>query len=212
MRLRKIKNAAQIIKESDKVVSDPFSYRGKWQDAFSNNQEIHLEIGMGKGNFIIESAIKNPNINYIGLEREATIVVKALNKLEEKEIPNLIFIHGDADNLQAMFSEAEIAVIYLNFSDPWPKNKHIKRRLTYDYKLKIYYDLLIDDGKIYMKTDNRKFFEYSLINFTYNRYKILDLSLNLHQDYNNIITTEYEDRFRKLGKAIYYIEVEKWKE
>lgn len=206
MRLRKIKNADEILKESEKVVQEPYSYRGNWKSLFENNNPIHLEIGMGKGKFIIENALKNPNINYLGLERESTVVVKAINKVEV-DIPNLMFICIDADNLYDLFFDGEISQIYLNFSDPWPKNKHVKRRLTYDDKLKVYHKILKDDKSICMKTDNRHLFEYSLQNYTYNQFKIVDLSLNLHQDRNDIITTEYEEKFKKLGKVIYYIEV-----
>lgn len=206
MRLRKIKNAAEILRNHPVVINNPEKYRGKWHHYFQNQNPIYLEIGMGKGKFIIEHAEKYPEINFIGLEKESTIICKALRKIERK-FHNLLIICDDANNLEKIFSDNEINKIYLNFSDPWPKNRHEKKRLTFDTKLNIYKKILHRNNQIVLKTDNRHFFEYSLMQFNKHQFTFLDLSLNLHQDKEDIITTEYEEKFKELGKTIYYCEV-----
>jgi len=205
MRLRKLKDASEILNNNPLVIKNPQDYKGKWNEYFQNQNPIYLEIGMGKGKFIIENAIKNPNINFIGFEKESTVICKALRKVEK--LANLVFVCDDAENLDNIFSIHEVSKIFLNFSDPWPKNRHEKRRLTYESKLLIYQKILDEKGSIEFKTDNRHLFEYSLQSFTNHGFHILDISLNLHEDKENIITTEYEDKFVSLGKIIYYVEV-----
>lgn len=209
MRLRKVKNALEKINEYPNIViPNAIDNKGKWQQIFNNTNPIYLEIGMGKGKFIIEYAKRNPNINFIGMEKEESVLVRALEKIENEELNNLVFIHFDAFDLNNVFEKGEISKIYLNFSDPWPKSKHAKRRLTCNKILENYKNVLKKDGTIEMKTDNRKLFEYSLLEFINDNLKINNLSLNLHEDYNDIITTEYEDKFIAKGNVIYFVEVE----
>lgn len=209
MRLRKVKNALEKINEYPNIViPNATDNKGKWHQLFNNTNPIYLEIGMGKGKFIIEHAKRNPNINFIGMEKEESVLVRALEKIENEELNNLVFIHFDAFDLNNVFEKGEISKIYLNFSDPWPKSKHAKRRLTCNKILENYKNVLKEDGTIEMKTDNRKLFEYSLLEFINDNLKINNLSLNLHEDCNDIITTEYEDKFIAKGNVIYFVEVE----
>jgi tRNA (guanine-N7-)-methyltransferase len=212
MRLRKLKNVDERLQaRTDLVVFAPENYRGKWREQFHNDNPIYLEIGMGKGKFIIENALRYPDINFIGLEKEKSVLVKAVEKVEVRP-SNLLMISADAVNILNMFAEKEITKIFLNFSDPWPKSRHTKRRLTYSSNLDNYQKILIDEGTIAFKTDNRHLFEYSLTSFTSQGFQMVDLSLNLHEDKDDIITTEYEDRFTEKGNIIYFVEVKKWKE
>lgn len=212
MRLRKLKNVDERLQaRTDLVVFAPENYRGKWREQFHNDNPIYLEIGMGKGKFIIENALRYPDINFIGLEKEKSVLVKAVEKVEVRP-SNLLMISADAVNILHMFAEKEITKIFLNFSDPWPKSRHTKRRLTYSSNLDNYQKILIDEGTIAFKTDNRHLFEYSLTSFTSQGFQMVDLSLNLHEDKDDIITTEYEDRFTEKGNIIYFVEVKKWKE
>lgn len=214
MRRRNIKNADEKIQVFDEVlISNPEEYYGKMSSIFPKQQKIYLEIGMGKGNFIIEQAKTHPDINFIGLEKYASVILQALVKANELKLPNLRLINGDATNLEKYFTKEEIDLIYLNFSDPWPKARHAKRRLTSPAFLKIYEAITKNPTTIEFKTDNRGLFEYSLITFNEQKYKFLDLSLNLHEHAkeNNltVITTEYEDRFSQMGNPIYFVKVEK---
>lgn len=211
MRLRKIKNANEKLLEfPDLVIQNPKEYKGRWHTIFGNNNDIYLEIGMGKGRFITLNAALNPNINYIGLELSDSILLKAAREISFKKLINLKLINYDATNLKDLFIDKSISKIFLNFSDPWPKSRHAKRRLTSDYYLSLYKELLIDKGIIEMKTDNRKLFEYSLLKFNEHGFKFLDVNLNLHEEANpDIITTEYEEKFKSLQSIIYYIKVEK---
>ena len=211
MRLRKLKNVDERLEaRKDILVFEPETHKGKWRQLFKNDNPIYIEIGMGKGKFIIQHALSNPDINYIGIEREGSVLVKALEKVEVKPM-NLYFIKADAVNILDWFNDNEINKIYLNFSDPWPKVRHTKRRLTYGNNLDYYKKILIDDGYIEFKTDNRHLFEYSIVNFINEGLYITDLSLNLHEDKENIITTEYEDKFTEKGNIIYFVEVKNGK-
>lgn len=206
MRLRSLKNFEQRIENTKEFfVVEAGKYKGRWRDYFHNDNPIYLEIGMGKGQFIRQQALLHEDINFIGLEKEIVVLVKASERMERK-LDNLVFINGDATNLLSIFSPGEISKIYLNFSDPWPKKRHIKRRLVSPSYLDIY--RVINQGSIEFKTDNRSLFTYSIMSFNNFAYKIVDLSLDLHADKENIITTEYEERFLKEGKPIYFIEVE----
>lgn len=207
MRLRNLKNSKDIIKNSSLFISEPKIYKGKWDKLFNNNNPIHIEIGMGKGKFIIENAIKNPKINFIGIERYDTLIAKAIRNIEI-DIPNLKFVNIDASNLENIFDK-EISIIYLNFSDPWPKDRHVKRRLTNEIFLKIYDNLFINNKKIIMKTDNRKLFEYSILSLSNYGYIINYINLDLHNGECEEITTEYEDKFVDKGNTIYKLECSK---
>lgn len=205
MRLRKDKNAEQTIEEnSSLVIKDLEAKVGNWKK-FYNKDKLYLEIGMGKGKFIIENALKNPDTLYIGLEREATVLVKALKKLKKQNISNLVLLSEDAENLNTFFSKGEIDKIYLNFSDPWPKNRHTKRRLTHETFLDDYKFVLSDDGDIELKTDNAKLFAYTALTFNNYDMELLDLSVDLHSEREDIITTEYEERFLGENKPIYFL-------
>ncbi len=209
MRLRNVKGAKEIIDNSPYIIKNPNDYRGDYQKIFENNNPIHIEIGMGKGDFIIENAKKYPNINFIGIEKFDSVIVRAVQKLENEEIPNLKLIKIDANEIDDVFDK-EISVIYLNFSDPWPKARHAKRRLSSEIFLNKYDSVFIDKKRIIMKTDNRKLFEYSIKSFTDYGYKIEDISLNLYEDdIKNNIPTEYETRFHNRGCLIYKVDVSK---
>lgn len=198
MRLRNVKNAKEIIDSNELVIT---------KNIFKDNKPLHIEIGCGKGNFIIGKAKQNPNINFIGIEKYESILVRALNKVED--IPsNLRFMCVDAKTLGNYFKH-NIETIYLNFSDPWPKKRHTKRRLTSDEFLKVYNEISKNTINIKMKTDNKSLFAYSIMSFNNNGYKINDISLDLPENYENNIVTEYERKFRNLGVTINYINVEK---
>lgn len=209
MRLRNVKGAKEIIDNSSYIIKNPNDYKGDYQKIFENNNPIHIEIGMGKGDFIIENAKKYPNINFIGIEKFDSVIVRAVQKLENEEIPNLKLIKIDANEIDDVFDK-EISVIYLNFLDPWPKARHAKRRLSSEIFLNKYDSVFIDKKRIIMKTDNRKLFEYSIKSFTDYGYKIEDISLNLYEDdIKNNIPTEYETRFHNRGCLIYKVDVSK---
>lgn len=196
MRLRNIKDAHNIIESSSYLIE-------KYDNDFKNNNPIEIEIGMGKGNFLINKAILNPNINYIGIERYASILVSVVKKLEKYDLPNLKIMNIDAINIDEYFNKS-VSKIYLNFSDPWPKKRHIKRRLTSDQFLNKYENLFENDKVIELKTDNRGFFEYSLINLSKNNYILEEVKLDLYKDLNeDNIQTEYEIKFLNNNLPIY---------
>lgn len=201
MRLRNIKNADEIVNNSKYTIKEINN------NNFDNNNPIYLEIGMGKGDFIINNAIQNPNINYIGIEKYKSVLVKAVQKLEEKELNNLKIICMDAKNINEM--KTKVDLLYLNFSDPWPKKRHALRRLTSPIYLEKYENIFKNQKHIIMKTDNRNLFEYSIISFTNYGYKIEDICLDIYKEnIENNIPTEYEKKFRDKG-PIYKIEVTK---
>ena len=207
MRLRKIKDADIKVNNSKYVIKNYKDNIGKWNKVFNNSNPIKIEIGMGKGNFIINNAIKYPDINFIGIEKYDSVLVKAIEKLEDKELPNLRIIMMDAKEITEVFKK-EIDTIYLNFSDPWPKKRHTLRRLTSPVFLDLYDEVFKSDKVIIQKTDNRKLFEYSLISFVEHGYKIENISLDLYNDeIENNIPTEYEEKFSKKGQNIFMVEV-----
>ena len=211
MRLRKIKNAAEKLLEfPDLVIQDPHIYNGDLKSIFKNSNDLYLEIGMGRGRFITTHATNNKDINYIGLELSDSMVLKAARDIAELNLENLKLLNFDASKLNEIFKSKSISKIFLNFSDPWPKTRHAKRRLTYDTFLEMYRDVLIDDGIIEIKTDNRNLFEFSLIKFNEFGFRFEEVNLNLHEVPNDeIITTEYEEKFKRLKNIIYYIKVKK---
>lgn len=208
MRLKNIKGAKEYIEKSPYIIKNPETYKGKYKTQFKNNNEIHLEIGMGKGDFIIKMAKKYPNINFIGIEMFDSVILRAVQKLENIELPNLKLIRYDATNIEKIFDK-EIDTLYLNFSDPWPKNRHEHRRLTSQRFLERYEKIFKEKNHIIQKTDNRKLFEFSLISYIDYGYKIDSISLNLHEDEIDNIETEYEKKFSALGMPIYMVEITK---
>ena len=208
MRLRNVRGASETIENSLYVIKNYEEYKGKYNTVFANNNPIHIEIGMGKGNFIINMAKKYPNINFIGIEKFDSVLVRAIEKVDE-DIPNLRFIRMDATDIEKVFYK-ELDTIYLNFSDPWPKNRHEHRRLTSEKFLKRYDNLFSKEKNIIMKTDNRKLFEFSIISFTDYNYKIEEISLDMYNDdIKDNVQTEYEKKFSEKGFPIYKIVVKK---
>ena len=207
MRLRNIKNADLRLAQNERdFVANPALFKGKWHTVFGNNNPIHIEIGMGKGQFLTELALRNPDINYIGIEKFTSVLLRASEKLETIEVTNVRIINVDALKLNEYFDENEVSRIYLNFSDPWPKNAHAKRRLTSNRFLPIYQTILVKDGEIHFKTDNRLLFEFSLESLNNYGLVLSNISLDLHKsDYQDNIMTEYEERFSKFG-PIYRLE------
>lgn len=205
MRLRNVKNAREIVDNSSFVVHNPEEYKGKYnKEVFNNDNPIHLEIGMGKGNFIIDKAIKNPDINFIGVERYESVLCRALEKLEDKQLPNVKIICVDAINLGDIFDK-EIDTIYLNFSDPWPKKRHAKRRLTSHVFLPVYDKIFKDSKTIIQKTDNVGLYESSLVSLSTYGYTILEMSLDLASTGMENSLTEYEAKFMSQGIKINYL-------
>ncbi len=208
MRLRNVKNKEEIMNDSSYLIRDPFPYCGKWKEVFSNNHPIYIEIGMGKGQFIIENAKKYPNINFIGIEKYDSVIAKACQRAEVEKLDNLVLVRGDALEIDRMFNH-EISRIYLNFSDPWPKKRHHLRRLSSSVFLEKYEKIFVKDKIIEMRTDNCDLYQYSLVSFSEGGYTLKEISFNLHHDNPPEITTEYEDKFSSKGNPIYYVLVGK---
>ncbi|MGJ9459721.1 tRNA (guanosine(46)-N7)-methyltransferase TrmB [Oceanobacillus sp. CF4.6] len=205
MRQRNKPWADDFLKDNDQlVIPNAMDYKGKWQSVFKNDYPIHVEIGTGKGQFLVGMAKQHPNINFIGIEVAKSIIVSAAEKVLDSEVGNLLLLNEDAADLREMFAENEIDTIYLNFSDPWPKSRHEKRRLTYHTFLEQYKEVLDTKGKVIFKTDNRGLFEYSLVSFNEFGMKLEEVSLDLHvmEDPLNIMT-EYEEKFAAKGQVIY---------
>ena len=208
MRLRNVKNKQEIMDNSNYLILNPKDYFGKWNSVFGNNRPIHIEVGTGKGNFIIGKALKNPDINFIGIEKFDSVIARALEKIPEG-LNNLKMIRMNALEIEEVFNH-EIETIYLNFSDPWPKKRWHKRRLTSHVFLEKYESLFKDNPHIIQKTDNTSLFEYSLCSLSNYGYIIKDISLNLHHsEIEDNIMTEYEEKFSKKGNPIYYLEAKK---
>lgn len=207
MRLRHKAWAADYIKEhTDYVLPNPMALKGKWQDVFDQASPIHIELGMGKGQFIVEAAKQNPDINYIGIEQQTSVIVSALEKQVDLDLPNLKFLNENGQDLTHFFDQGEVDRIYLTFSDPWPKNRHEKRRLTYKSFLAIYDQVLDESGSLHFKTDNRGLFEYSLVSFSQYGMVLDQVYLDLHQsDFVGNIMTEYEEKFSAKGQPIYRV-------
>ena len=208
MRLRNNKNAKGILEESSYVIKNPEDYKGKWNKVFKNNNPIEIEIGCGKGNFIIENAKTYKDKNFIGIEMYDTVLMYAVNKIDE-ELPNLKFIRMDARLIDDVFDK-EIDLIYLNFSDPWPKNRNAKRRLTHERFLTRYNSIFRNTKIIFMKTDNIHLFEFSIESLSDYGYKLKNVSLDLaNSDFENNIMTEYEKKFTEKGIKINRLEAYK---
>ena len=203
MRLRNNPNASKILNNSQYIIKQ---VKPKY---FDNNKPVHVEIGTGKGDFIIGMARQHPEINFIGVEKFETILVKALTKLEKEKLTNVLFLARDAKALGDYFTESSVNCIYLNFSDPWPKKRHYKRRLTYQDFLEVYDKILINNGYLKQKTDNKSLFESSIVSF--NNYGLFfeTVSLNLHhsEQAKDNVMSEYEKKFSELKQPIYAITV-----
>lgn len=206
--MRKRPGAEQLLKDHPELVIDePQKWRGIWQQRFGNEQPIHIEIGSGKGRFIVEMAKAHPKINYIGIDMQTSVLSIALEKALEEKLPNLQLLHVNGEALTEYFAENEVDQIYLNFSDPWPKTRHEKRRLTYKTFLATDEKILRPNGEIHFKTDNRKLFEYSLSSFSKYGMILEHVWLDLHaSDYEGNIMTEYEEKFSTKGQPIYRVE------
>jgi len=208
MRLRNVKYAKELLESyPNTVIQSPKKWAGKWKEIFNNDNSIELEIGCGKGKFIYEKAQNNKDINFIGVEKFDSVIVRALEKAINEPLANLKLLRFDALHISDVFKDNEIQNIYLNFSDPWPKNRQAKRRLTSPNFLKGYTKILKPNGKIYLKTDNYALFEYSMMMLNDNENFVieeimLDMYMNLPKDN---VQTEFEIRFRELDKPIYYI-------
>ena len=203
MRLRNVKNKEEILGASPYLVKNPEENIGKWNEVFGNDKPIYIEIGMGKGKFIIENALRYPDINFIGIEKFDSVLARSLPKIPEG-LDNLLIIRMDALNIENVFSK-EIDRIYLNFSDPWPKARHHLRRLSSKVFLEKYDDIFKDNKEIFMRTDNQGLYIYSLMSYSENGYVLSDITFDLHKDKEDIITTEYEDKFSSKGMPIYSV-------
>lgn len=204
MRLKHIKGSEEIVEKSEIVIKNPELYKGNWKSVFGNNNKIYLEIGMGKGSFLIEHALKNKSVNFIGFEKYPSVLLNAIDRIEKEKIDNVKIICADAGNIDKIFYK-EISKLYLNFSDPWPKKRHEKRRLTSDVFLKKYNSIFKGFKVIEQKTDNDMLFDYSLESYKRNHYFVLKKNRN----YFDSIRTEYENKFISKGKNINYVKVVK---
>lgn len=204
MRLRHNPKADIAVENSEYVEQDPKSRKGCWKELFGIDNPIHIEIGMGKGRFLMTLASQNPNVNYVGIERVPTVLYKALKKQEELKLPNLRLMAFNADEINEVFEKDEVDRIYLNFSDPWPKDRHAMRRLTSPRFLSLYDKFLKKDGFIEFKTDNRGLFDYSLNAAAEAGWKTRDITYDLHNSEYSAgnIMTEYEERFSSMGIPI----------
>lgn len=204
MRLRNVPGSREDIANSEFVIQNPEKHRGEISSLFPSKQPLFIEIGMGKGQFITTLAKTNPDINYIGIEKYSSVLIRAIEKQTELELPNLKFIRMDAENINDVFAENEVDGIYLNFSDPWPKDRHAKRRLTSRQFFARYEKLLKPDGKIQFKTDNSALFDFSLEEVEAANFKTAEVSYDLHNSEWNEgnVMTEYEERFSAKGNPI----------
>lgn len=204
MRLRNVKGSRETIAVSEFVIQDEESMKGKWREKFGNDNPIHIEIGMGKGKFIIQLAKENPNINYIGVEKFSSVLVRAIEKQTEEQLPNLFFIRMEAEYIGNVFEKGEVDYIYLNFSDPWPKDRHAKRRLTSVQFLERYKGVLANGGGITFKTDNRPLFDFTLEQIDEAGWVKENVTFDLHNSpyVEGNVMTEYEQKFSELGNPI----------
>lgn len=205
MRLRNVKGSREKIAGSEFVIHEPQNMKGKWHEFFENENPIHIEIGMGKGKFITTLAQQNPNINYIGIEKYSSVLIRALEKRAEIELDNLIFIRMDAEEIEEVFEKDEVDCIYLNFSDPWPKDRHAKRRLTSTQFLARYDKVLKREGEVIFKTDNRPLFDFSLEQVEEAGWKLKNHTFDLHHSeyMEGNVMTEYEEKFSAEGHPIH---------
>ncbi|WP_202078338.1 tRNA (guanosine(46)-N7)-methyltransferase TrmB [Caldalkalibacillus salinus] len=210
MRLRKKPWAEDYIKEHPRIViPNPEEWKGRWHEFFGNHHPIHIELGTGKGQFVVGMAAANPQLNYIGVELQTSVIAVALRKVKDSEQSNVTLLRQNVADLASFFEVGELERVYLNFSDPWPKNRHEKRRLTYKKFLHLYHHLLGAGKDIHMKTDNEGLFEYSLNSFSASGCRLKNVSLDLHRSdfhFQGNIMTEYEEKFSEKGMRIFRCE------
>lgn len=208
MRVRNRKGATELLEAHPQyVILNPADAKGRWQEIFGNNHPIHVEVGSGKGAFVSGMAKANPEINYIGIDIQKSVLSYALDKVLATDVPNIKLLWVDGSDLTDYFEDGEIDRLYLNFSDPWPKKRHEKRRLTYQSFLATYQQILPENGEIHFKTDNRGLFEYSLVSFSQYGMKLKGVWLDLHaSDFEDNVLTEYEQKFANKGQVIYRVE------
>lgn len=206
MRLRNITGSREMIAESRFVVHEPQEHKGRWSELFSNDHPLRIEIGMGKGRFIMDLARMHPEINYVGIEKYSSVLLRGIQKMETDPLPNLYFIRMEAEEIADVFGREEVERIYLNFSDPWPKDRHAKRRLPSREFLKRYDEILVRDGVIEFKTDNQDLFRFALEEIAPAGWRLLQMTEDLHHDEKMLagnVMTEYEEKFSALGNPIY---------
>ena len=206
MRLRNITGSREMIAESRFVVHEPQEYKGRWRELFSNDHPLRIEIGMGKGRFIMDLARMHPEINYVGIEKYSSVLLRGIQKMETDPLPNLYFIRMEAEEIADVFGREEVERIYLNFSDPWPKDRHAKRRLPSREFLKRYDEILVRDGVIEFKTDNEDLFRFALEEIAPAGWQLLQMTEDLHHDEKMLagnVMTEYEEKFSALCNPIY---------
>lgn len=206
MRLRNITGARDAIAASEFVVQEPTEYKGRWKELFDTSGELHIEVGMGKGRFLNEMARLHPEINYIGIEMYSSVLLRALQKMEADPLPNLRFLCMDARLLPEIFEKGEVDHIYLNFSDPWPKDRHAKRRLPSRQFLARFDQILKPEGRLSFKTDNRELFDFAVEELEPAGWKAEVITYDLHHDAvlcEGNVMTEYEERFSSKGNPIY---------
>ena len=205
MRLRNIKGSRENIQASKYVVQEYREQKGKWRELFGNDHPIHIEIGMGKGRFLMDMATLHPEINYVGIEKYSSVLLRGIQKQEELQLPNVMFIRMEAEYITEVFAKDEVDRIYLNFSDPWPKDRHAKRRLESREFLKRYSEILVPEGVVEFKTDNMDLFEFALEEVEPAGWKLRRWTKDLHHDPKmnaGNVMTEYEERFSSVGNPI----------
>lgn len=205
MRLRHIPGSEKEIAGSPYVIQNPIDKKGRWKEVFGNENPLEIEVGMGKGRFIMELAALNPEINYLGIERYPSVLLRGLQKRALMELNNIYFLCLDARDLADVFAPGEVQKIYLNFSDPWPKDRHAKRRLTSEGFMMVYDRILKPDGAVEFKTDNRELFEYSLETIPGTLWQVKEFTYDLHHSEmgKGNVMTEYEEKFSSRGNPIY---------
>lgn len=205
MRLRNISGSRDVIAQSPYVVQEPQRYQGGWGALFGNTNPIYIEVGMGKGQFLYTLASRNPESNYVGIEKYSSVLLRAIQKMEADELPNLKLLRMDAEEITAVFGKGEAAGVYLNFSDPWPKDRHAKRRLPSAEFLARYDRIVAQGGKIEFKTDNRALFDFAVEELERSAWKAEVITYDLHADEKLMqgnIMTEYEEKFSAAGNPI----------
>lgn len=204
MRLRNVKGSREMIAANDYVIHEETTKKGCWRDVFGNDNPIYIEIGMGKGQFLTTLAMEHPDINYVGIEKYSSVLIRAIEKQEELKLPNLVFIRMEAEYITDVFAPGEVGEIYLNFSDPWPKDRHAKRRLTSKEFLQRYEQILVPEGKVIFKTDNRELFDFSVEQVPEAGWQMISCTYDLHEHGNpeGNVMTEYETKFVAEGNPI----------
>jgi len=209
-RRKKPGSVDKLLSYTNYLCTEPEKYKGKWNEFFESSHTIHVELGTGRGQFITTLAAQNPHINFIGIEIKEEVLLKAVAKASEQNLSNITFLWYDINTIDEVFSEGELERVYINFCDPWPKTRWSKRRLTHRTFLEKYLCMLNENGEIHFKTDNEDLFEFSLNELSDMNLQLSNITFNLHNgDGQNIVTTEYEDKFSSMGMRIYRCEGKK---